>query len=180
MSELAIVALSLGGVMAALYLLMVILPTWVMGWGARLHRNKWVGIVLTAAGLIWSCWLLMQMPLGKFENLKPWLYLITPVLFFMIINFMDAMLSVRAGGGILILAGSPMLDAARWHDSGFRYVIIVSAYLMVIKGMVLVLNPHIYRKWAGFILRSKSSCKAWGVAGLIVSMLLIGLGLFVF
>lgn len=180
MSELAVITLIIGGLLAALYLPMIIFPARIPAWFGCYHRNKAAGIAFTAIDLAWSCYLLTQMSFGRFEEWKPWLYLLTPVLFFLIINFMDAMLSVRAGGGFLILLGSPILDAARYHPSAFRYVMIVLAYIIVIKGMALVLNPHIYRKWAGFILRSEVSCKAWGGVGLIVSMLLIGLGLFVF
>ncbi len=180
MGKLAMITLILGCVMSFMFFLITLFPAKAMELIKKYPRNKTAGVILTGIDLTWVVYLLLSVPLGRFEGLKTWLYLVAPVLFFLIIYMVDELLAVRAGGGLLLLLASPMLEAAQWHVSGFRYVIIVMAYLMVIKGMVLVLSPYLYRKWTARFFVNTSACRAWGSAGFVFSVFLISLAVTVF
>jgi hypothetical protein len=67
------------------------------------------------------------------------------------------------------------MDIARWHDSSWRIVMMLLAYLIVIKGMLLVLGPFRFRKWASWMVGSDRVLRCYAAAGMAVSVLLIGL-----
>jgi hypothetical protein len=120
------------------------------------------------------------MNLGFLEKYKPLLLVIAPVAFVLIALFMDELLAPRALGGLLLLIPAPILINARWHDSAWRYFAIVSAYLMVIKGMYLVLSPYLFRKWCELCLKGPASVRIWGAAGLVYALAWIVLAFLVY
>ena len=130
--------------------------------------------------LVWSAWLVMHMPLGPFDRYKPFLYVVAPVLFFLIVHFMDELLAARALGGLLLLVASPLLDAARPHESEFRLVVAALAYILAIKGMALVLCPYLFRKATSWWARNDAWCRAGGLVGLALAAFLIVLAVTVY
>ena len=135
---------------------------------------------MTAVDLAWSAWLVMHMSLGPFDRYKPALYVVGPVLFFLVVFLMDELLAARALGGLLILIPSPLLDVARWHESEFRLVVTVFAYALVIAGIVLVLCPYMFRKATVWMTRSNAGCRAGGIFGLALGLLIMALALTVY
>lgn len=180
MSELAGIAIILGSVIAMIYTPFVFIPDRAREWISRFPRNRWAGWLLTAGDLIWAAWLIFNASLGRFEGLKPWLWVLVPVIFFLVVYFMDELLASRALGGLLVLLPAPLLSAARWHESAFRYVIVVLAYIMVIKGIILVLSPYQFRKWTALLIKRNSHCRTWGFIGLMFGVFIILLGITVF
>ena len=118
--------------------------------------------------------------MGRFEGVKPWLWVLVTVVFFLVVYFMDELLAPRALGGLLVLLPPPLLAAARWHESAFRYVIVVLAYILVIKGIILVLSPYQFRKWAALLVKRNSLCRTWGFIGMMFGVFIILLGIIVF
>jgi len=144
--ELRSAALLLGGVVAAVGAALAAAPTAVRDWSARFPRMKPAAWMLTALDLLWSAWLVHQMPLEGFDNLKPLLYVITPATFVLVVMLLDDLLAPRALGGLLLLIPCPLLDVQRWHPSPWRAVVAVLAYAVAGMGFALVLNPYQFRK----------------------------------
>jgi uncharacterized protein YjeT (DUF2065 family) len=69
---------------------------------------------------------------------------------------------------------------ARMHESRLSLVMTVVAYIMVVKGIALMLSPYLFRKSATFITTSDSRCRALGSGGVAVDVLLLALALFVY
>ena len=180
MNTLSWLAVGLGAVMLALYVPMVIAPASSRKAWLAFPRHRPSAWVLTAIALVWSAVYLYQMPLGGFERWKPLLYVLTPAAFLLIVFFADELLSVRALGALMLLLPTPLLFHARQHESGWSYVITVLAYLMVIKGMLLVLNPYLLRRWIERHLHSDVMWRLGGAAGTVVAALLAGLGMTAF
>lgn len=180
MNSLAMAALALGGVVALLHAPCVFSPERARRWMAAFPRNVWLGWGLTAADLAWSAWLVMHMSLGPFDRYKPALYVVGPVLFFLVVFLMDELLAARALGGLLILIPSPLLDVARWHESEFRLVVTTLAYVFVVVGMLLVLCPYLFRKATGAWMRNNTRCRLGGTIGLALGLFLIVLALTVY
>ena len=180
MTDLAKVAVILGGVLVAPYALLVVMPARTRSWLVEFPRSKWAGRLLAFAGMAWTEYLFLTIPLGQFEKARPGLCVMVPVALVLIVKFMEDLLAARALGGILLLVPAPMLAIARWHESPWRLVIVVIAYIMVIKGVVLVLSPHMFRKTVEFGLRSDAACRAWGGLGLAVACSIVALGLTVY
>ena len=146
----------------------------------RFPRSRVPAWLLTGIDLVWSARLILEVPLGRFEGLKPLVYVAAPVVFFLIVFFVNELLSARALGGLLVLLPSPMLTAARWHPSELRLVVVVLAYAMAIEGMVLLLSPFVLRKQAAFLLRSDRSCRLTGGLSAALGSVLIILALAVY
>jgi hypothetical protein len=136
--------------------------------------------ILTAVSLLWVTWLLFQTPLGGFEYLKPTLYFLAPLSFFLLINFLDELLAPRALGGLLMLAANPVLKIAQWQDTEWRLVIIVLAYVWVVAGMALVLSPYLFRRAVLWIVPTEARHRLAALAKLAFGLGLLVLGLTVF
>ena len=172
MTRLGLIAAMTGGAIAFLGALLASVPGASRAWMKDFPRSRSWGWALALLALLWAGWLLYETPLGAFEKYKPLVFVLTPVAYVLVILFVDELLAPRALGGLLLLVPAPMLDAARWHGSAYRYVILVLAYLFAVKGMALVLSPYLFRKTEERLLGSDTACRLWGGLGL-------GFGLFV-
>lgn len=180
MSVLAIIALALGVVLAAIHLSWLAAPDRVSKWFSGFPRNRWAGWALTAIDLYWSAYLLFQMPMGSLDKYKFLIYGLAPVVFLLVVFLVDELLAARALGGLFLLVPAPMLDAARWHESNWRLVVVVLAYILAVKGMVLVLSPYMFRKTVERLTRRKGVSRVLHAAGLALGALLIALSVAVY
>jgi len=169
-TDLQVVAFLLAAAFAAAGVAAAGAPARVREWARRFPRDKWCGRVLTTVDLVWVAWLLFRAPLGRFESLKPALYLLTPVAIVLVACFLDELLAPRALGGALLLAPDPMLQAAQWHESSLRFLVSGPAYVLVVLGMALLLSPHLFRKAAGLL----KTDGAWRAAGAVCILLALG------
>ena len=112
--------------------------------------------------------------------LEPLLYVLTPLSIVLVGFFVDDLLAPRALGGLLLLLAAPLLDAARWHASPLRLVVVVAAYILVVKGVVLVVCPYQFRKKVERFLTGDHACRLWGSAGCVVGAVLLTLALTVY
>ena len=143
-------------------------------------RNRPAAWILTTIDLIWAGILLNQAPLGRFDSFKPFLYVLVPVAILLVGFFVDELLAPRALGGLFLLIATPILDIARWHDSPARLIVTVLAYLIVIKGLVLVIAPYKVRLTSERFLNTDARCRLACGAGTLIGAILIGLGFFVY
>ena len=178
--NLTAISMLLGMVLAGTSLFFLSVPAIARRTMTAFPRNRIAGYILTAIGLVWAARLLFDMPMGRFDQYKPLLYVITPVFFFMIVRFMDELLAARALGGLMLLVPAPVMRAARWHESDFRLVIIVIAYIMAIKGIMLVLSPYLFRKWSECFVRSETACRIIGTVGTVLGVGVMWLSFTVF
>ena len=161
-------------------LFLAVLPGKALAFLQKFPRNRTAGIILTTICILWSGWLLYQMPMGRFDELKPLLVILVPIAIVIIVTQISELLAVRALGGLLLLLPAPLLDTARWHPSPARLVIVVCAYIMVVKGIVLLLSPFRFRQSVSFFVRDAGSCRAWGLTGIVFAICLLVLAVFVY
>ena len=180
MSDLANISIILGSALGIIYSLMILFPGTLAGWARTFPRSRLWGIALAVGAMAWVEWLFVVVPMGQFEKMRPYLCVAGPVVLALMIIFMNELLAPRALGGLMLLIPVHLLEAARWHDSRWRLLIVVIAYIMVIKGMVLVLNPYMFRKTVERFLVGDRGIRLWGVAGLVLSGVLVTLGFTVF
>ena len=165
----------------------------------RFPRDRLAGRLLTAAALFWTVLLLYHTDFGGFNWLKhlpiryvPWLEALTgtpfaflqhtvvwagALAYILIVKYMDELLAPRALGGLLLLIPSPLLDAARWLDTNWRWIIALVAYALVIQGIVLVLSPYRFRQVANWLVNNPRHRILTARAGLASSALLFVLAL---
>ena len=180
MSLLAKYAILMGVILAPLYAAMILAPQWALLGIKRFPRSRIMGAVLSVIGFAWAGWLLHQTPMGRFEQYRNILYALFPLVCILVNILNSELLAPRALGGILMLVPAPLLAAARWHPSPWRYLVIVVAYILILKGIALILSPYVFRRSAERMLKSEALCRAWGGLGMSVVILLIVLGITVY
>lgn len=179
MSDLSYVGLAIGSLLLLFGLRGWFMPAAHATSMDRFPRHRGFAVVLTLINVAWVTWLLFDTPLGRFEGLKPLLYILAPLTFYAVIQFMDELLAPRMWGGLLLLAAAPVLDIARWHDSTARLVITVLVYLWVVWGIILVLSPYRFRHWVSWLRRNQLTSVA-AVASVLLGGALITLALTIY
>lgn len=135
-------------------------------------RSRFWGMALTATALLWSAFMIDGMTLGELSKYKWLLYILTPLSLYLIIQFLDELLAPRAFGGLLMLTPVVLVDAARWHPSSWRLVLVVLAYVMVVAGIWLMLCPFKFRIWAEGMFANSRSRAISGIVFSVVAVLL--------
>lgn len=177
MSDLARMAGALGGVLLLLYVPLVVIPEKSRALLMAFPRSKWAAWFLTAIALFWSWHLIDDIHLGRLEAFKKWLPVLTVVAYGLIVTCMDDLLAPRALGGILLLVPAPILAAVRVCDSPWRHIVAVLVYVLVVKGILLVLNPFLFREWLERLAPDAFKFRLLGGVGIAVSITLIVLAL---
>jgi len=180
MGDLSKVTLVFGALVLAVNGLALGAPGVLRRWISAFPRSRLPAWVLTAICLLWAGRLLYDAPLGRFDSLKPLLYVLTPLSIALVGLFVDDLLAPRALGGVLVLVAAPLLDAARWHGSALRLVVVLLAYALVVEGVVLVVCPYRFRKEAERFLPDDRACRRWGGAGCVLGAVLVALALLVY
>ena len=180
MFSLAQIACAVGVLILLVNLPAALAPKSFMNAAKAFPRNAAAGWILTALDLFWVAWIVLHAHLGRFEFLKPAIYVAAPLSFFLIVVFMDELLAPRSLGGLLLLMANPVLIAARWHPSQWRLVMTVIAYVWVVAGIVLVLSPFRFRQIAGWANKTPERCRALGAARALFGACVLALGLWVY
>lgn len=180
MSELSVTAMIFGSLLAILYAPFVFFPEKALRTLRGFHRNVWAGRILAAIALIWSGWLFHKTPLPWFEPFKMWLIPIGLVVFVLLIWLMRELLAPRALGGLLLLAPAPLLTAAFQQPSPWRLVVVVLAYVMAVKGLLLALNPYMFRKAVARWATGPRVCRIIGTVGMALGLFVVFLGFTVY
>lgn len=178
MNELSLAnwAVALGIIIVAANAAFLAAPEAFKRWALAFPRSPTWAWILTAADLFWVAWIVLHAPLGRFENLKPLVYLAAPVAFMLIVFFMDELLAPRAAGGLLLLLANPILNAARWHPSPWRLVVTVLCYLWVVAGIVFILSPYRFRYMVEWATKTTLRMRILGAVRLLFGLVLLFLG----
>jgi uncharacterized protein YjeT (DUF2065 family) len=180
MSKLMMLTLGLVALMLPLHASLLLKPSLLREGFRRFPRSRWCGRILAAAAVAWAAWVLKDLPLGRFDALKSGLIPVTIVFGALVWIYMEELLAPRALGALLLLYPAPLLEAARLHDSPWSVVMSAAAYIMIIKGMALLLSPYLFRRFSEKALATDASCRLAGAGGLALDALLALLALAVY
>jgi uncharacterized protein YjeT (DUF2065 family) len=180
MTNLAGMSVGLGLAVALAHAPCALAPGRARTWLQKFPRSVWAGWILTAIDLLWVGYIVYHGHLGPFDKFRRYVVIAVPVGFYLVIKYVDELLAARALGGLFLLVPAPLLAAARWNDSALRLVAVVFAYVLVVKGIVLMLSPYRFRQAAACCVKSDRSCRLLGIAGGLVGLLLLLLGLTVY
>lgn len=170
------VSLLTGGLLAAYALCSLFRPGTLAAAEKAFPRHRALGLILTAIALVWSAVFVNDMNLGGFSKYKNLLYIITPVTYYLIVQYLDDLLAARALGGLLMLYPVIMVDAARWITTPDRFVLVITAYAFVITGIWLTLSPFKFRIWSGFVAERPALRLAIGLVTAVVAAAMIAIG----
>jgi uncharacterized protein YjeT (DUF2065 family) len=139
----------------------------------KLPRNKIVGGVLTAIDIIWLTVLLLNCNI-KWISDKPVLILIlAPVVFLLIIFLVDELLGARAIGGLFLLLPYPMLSSTFLHVSAGAILINITAYILVILGMIWMWSPFMFRKMTSHCVKSPGTTRLYGSSAAALGIIIL-------
>ena len=143
-------------------------------------RNTVSGWVLSIVAWSWAGYAVHMMDIdfiNPYKYLLPFLVLACiPLTWF----WMGNLLPCRAFGGILTLFPYGLLLVARSHPSAWRLVLVVFAYIAIVKGMVYLLYPWKMRQQIVWVTARPVLFRAVGAVDALLGLLLIALGATVF
>lgn len=151
MMSLATLSLICGGACVAAGAALVVSPGAARGGLAAFPRSRPAAWILTAIALAWVAWIVYHARLGRFDTLKPWIWVAGPVAFGLTVVFVDELLAARALGGLLLLAANPILQAARVNDSPWSVVVSAFTYVLIVAGIAWMLGPYRFRRWTAWL-----------------------------
>lgn len=116
-----------------------------------LPRSRWAGTVLAAIAIGWSALALFNLEMGSINKIKPFLPYLALALWVLVCVYMPELLACRAIGGIALLLPAHIITTARFFPtpespSPYRLLMITLAYLIAIKGAILIAYPYIMRR----------------------------------
>ncbi len=174
------IALGLGGLLLLFGTLMLVRPAWFRERLDLFPRSVWPARILLALAVVWWGLLIHISVLPFLNQFKPLILLGLPVFYLLLVIYLDELLAVRALGALLVLGANPVLIHVRWEDTPFRLLFVVVAYLMAVKGMVLVCAPYLFRIGCGRSLRGPRAVRTWGAAAAVLGAVMAVGGLILF
>lgn len=180
MSDLAMMAVLIGAVAVLGKLAGLAFPGQAAEFLKTFPRSRNWAWGLTALDLVLVSILVWTLPTSWFTPYRASLLLACPVAFYLMITFIDELLAPRALGGLMLLVAAPVLEAARFHDSPARLVLVVMAYAWVFPGMLLVASPWWFRKAVTPLVNRPGWLKLGAAVGVTLGLVLVYLGLCVY
>ncbi len=171
--SLKVTGLALGALLLAAHVWAFLQAEKAMAVAKAFPRHRVWGVVLLAAGTLWSCFLMYYMDMGEFYTWRRWLLMLLPVTFFLVVSFVPEFLAVRALGALMLLAASPILHAAFLQPQISRLLIPILAYVWVLVGMFLVGMPFLLRDWIGWASSNPGRWKLAAGAGAAYGVLML-------
>lgn len=179
MMSLATISLICGGACAAAGVALLASPGTVRRALAAFPRNRPAAWLLTALALAWVAWIVYHARLGRFDALKPWIWIAGPAAFGLTVVFVDELLAARALGGVLLLAANPILQTARVNDSGWSVVVSAFTYVLIVAGIAWMLGPYRFRRWTAW-LTDGARARVTGAVTTATGLVLAGLAVTVY
>jgi hypothetical protein len=146
----------------------------------RFPRHAPSGVVLTLLATVWFIFNVSQESLSDFARMRNMFYILFVAVGLGACVFVRDFLAVRGLAVVLLLLAKLMVDTARWADTGWRLVIVVLAYALVILGMWLTISPWRLRDWIELATANDHRTRLLSAARLGFGLILIVLALAVF
>jgi hypothetical protein len=145
----------------------------------RFPRSVNWGYFLMALGTAWFLYYLSIESISDFEAYKPYMYLGFAFVGVLTCIYVSDFLAVRGLAIVLMLLGKFMIDTARWNDSGWRFVILLWAYLMVAAGIWFTVSPWRLRDLIDWAVANERRIRLMSLGRLAFGLFVVVLGLLV-
>lgn len=180
MTKLAIVSTAVGALIVAARLPGLVEPEKYREHLIKFPRSIWWGRVLMglAAAIAW--WIMYHAATDEWKWAQPFILIGMPVAYVLVINFATSYLALRGAAALHLMVAKVMVDAADWSEAPLRLVVTVLAYLWVVAAIWMTVAPHHFRDLIGFMMANNRRCRAACGAGIVVGLVLVALGVFVY
>ncbi|MBI4326990.1 MAG: hypothetical protein HY674_17250, partial [Chloroflexi bacterium] len=131
-------------------------------------------------GTVWFLWNLNQESISDFAAYKKWMLVGFGAIGVSSCIFVRDFLAVRGLAVVLLLLAKLTLDTARWHDSSWRLVLVVWAYLWVVAGIWFTISPWRLRDLLNWATANEQRVRVGSAIRLALGLFVAILGLTVF
>ena len=172
-SNLPLVALLIGAVLAGSHLFGLLAPDFCMTIARGFPRSRAWGTLLLAATAIWLLAITATTDLGEFSPMRYKIMVATAAGAVLLWKFVPDFLSSRSVGFLLLLAANPVLEATFLQTGLLHLALALLAYGWALAGLFLVGMPYLHRDLIGWITEKKWR---WNLAcwlGLLYGLLLL-------
>lgn len=149
-------------------------------WSTTFPRSQSLGWVLVLGATAWFLRHVQNETLADFSRFKPYLLAGFAAIGVLTCVYVNDFLAARGLALMMLLVAKLMVDTARWHASGWRWVIATLAYAWVFAGIWLTISPWRLRDFLEWQNRTDQRLRALAFARLALAVLLIVLGLTVY
>jgi hypothetical protein len=143
----------------------------------KFPRDLPSGIALILLGTAWFIYYIHLERNSEFAAMKPYLMAGFALVGVGACVYLQDFLAVRGLAVVMLVLAKLMLDTQRWHDSEWRLVIAVWAYLMIVVGVWFTVSPWRCRNWIAWNTASDARLKllsgiraAFGVFVVVLSL----------
>jgi hypothetical protein len=151
-----------------------------VAWLRQFPRSELSGGVLLALATAWAAWLAGTINLMEYTRFRPLFVLAAVALGMTSWLYVREFIAVRALGLLLLLGAKVLLDACFLREDLLRLIVVAYAYVLIVKGMVMVGAPYLLRDALDWALVNPFRGKLLLLLGLGFALLLLGLGVFVY
>lgn len=159
--------IALGLMLVATHLFALLRPAATQEFLKTFPRHKEIGIALMAVNFAWWFWIISNVDLGEFYTVRPPLQMLLPVMFVLVIVFVDEFLAARALGFFLLLLACPLLDVAFQKPPTGRLLIPIICYLWIGFALFWVGMPYLLRDQIAWVSASAKRWRGLAMAGLV-------------
>ena len=160
------VGMGIGVLLVAVHLLALVKPEAMQVWLKKLPRNERLGMIVLAVDFAWCFLIWSEMDLGDFYTFERGVQIVLVAGFLSFGYYVREFLAVRAIGLLMILAACPVLDAAFLQPITSRLLLVLLAYIWIIKGMFYVGMPYLMRDGIDWVIAKPKRWKMSAMAGL--------------
>ncbi len=146
----------------------------------KFPRSESWGYALMGLGTVWFLWNVNQESISDFAVYKKWMLLGFGAIGVSACIFVRDFLAVRGLAVVLLLLAKFTLDTARWHDSPWRLVLVVWAYLWVVAGLWFTVSPWRMRDLLNWGTANEQRVRLGSALRLALGLFVAILGLTVF
>jgi len=164
MSELPLIALLIGTVIAGTHLFALLAPTLSMEWASRFPRSRTWGTLLLVLSVGWTMILAATSDLGEFSPMRPMIVGGTLLAGVLLWRFVPDFLSSRSLGFLLLLAANPVLESTFLQHGLLKIALALLAYVWALAGLFLVGMPSLHRDLIAWVREggNRWSLACWG------------------
>jgi hypothetical protein len=180
MTRLALVSTLVGGLIVATRLPGAIAPAKFREHFLRFPRSTmWGRVLMGIAALI--AWVVMyRAATDDWAWARPLILVGVPIAYWIVIQYASTFLAMRASAALMLLFAKQMVDAADLSDSPSRLIVTVFAYIWVVMAIWITVAPHHFRDMMQFFMANDKRCRLACSFGVLVGVLFLVLGVFVY
>jgi hypothetical protein len=149
-------------------------------WSVGFPRSQPFGWALMILSTAWFLWHVQHETLADFSRYKPYLLAGFASIGLLTCVYVNDFLAARGLALVMLLLAKTMVDTARWHESGWRWVVSALAYVWVFFGIWLTISPWRLRDFLEWHNRTDGRIRSLAAARLGVAVVLVLLGLTAF